>query len=65
MSWMMTLDLVKIGEEDDDNNYEDIEDDQSMICALMKEIADIESGHGEELSDVDKKVAPRLEQRRN
>ena len=31
-----------------------------MICALMKETADIESGHGEELSDVDKKVASKL-----
>ena len=50
----------EIGEEDDDNNDEDIDDDQSMICALMKEIADIESGHGEELSDVDKKAASKL-----
>ena len=50
----------EIGEEDDDNNDEDIDDNQSMICVLMKEIADIESGHGEELSDVDKKVASRL-----
>ena len=50
----------EIGEEDDDNNDEDRDDDQSMICALMKEIADIESGHGEELSDVDKKAASKL-----
>ena len=50
----------EIGEEDDDNNDEDIDDDQSMICALMKEIADIESGHGEELSDGDKKAASKL-----
>ena len=34
----------EVGEEDDDNNDEDIDDDQSMICALMKEVADIESG---------------------
>ena len=50
----------EIREEDDDNNDEDIDDDQSMICALMKEIADIESGRGEELSDGDKKVASKL-----
>ena len=50
----------EIGEEDDDNNVEDIDDDQSMICALMKEIADIESGHGEELSDVEKKGVSKL-----
>ena len=50
----------ELGEEDDDNNDEDIDDDQSMICALMKEIADIESGHGEELSDVDKNAASKL-----
>ena len=50
----------EIGEEDDDNNDEDIDDDQSMICALMKEIADIESGHGEELSDVEKKGEPKV-----
>ena len=50
----------EVGEEDDDNNDEDIDDDQSMICALMKEIADIESGSGEELSDGDKKAASKL-----
>ena len=50
----------EIGEEDDDNNDEDIYDDQSMICALIKEIADIKSGHGEELSDVDKKAVSKL-----
>ena len=50
----------EIGEEDDDNNDEDIDDDQSMIRALMKDIDDIESGHGEELSDGDKKVASKL-----
>ena len=50
----------EIREEDDDNNDEDIDDDQSMICALMKEIADIESGHGDELSDVEKKEASKL-----
>ena len=31
-----------------------------MICALMKEIADIKSGIGEELSDGDKKVVSKL-----
>ena len=50
----------ELGEEDDDNNDEDIDDDQSMICALMKETAEIESGHGEELSDVDKNAASKL-----
>ena len=50
----------EIREEDDDNNDEDIDDDQSMICALMKEIADIESEHGEELSDGDKKAVSKL-----
>ena len=50
----------EVGEEDDDNSDEDIDDDQSMICALMKEIADIESGSGEELSDGDKKAASKL-----
>ena len=50
----------EIREEDDDNNDEDIDDDQSMIHALMKEIADIESGRGEELSDGDKKVVSNL-----
>ena len=49
----------EVREEDDDNNDEDIDDNQSMICALMKEIADIESGSGE-LSDGDKKVASKL-----
>ena len=33
----------EIGEEDDDNSDEYIDDNQSMICALVKEIADIES----------------------
>ena len=50
----------ELGEEDDDNNDEDIDDDQSMICALMKEIADIDSGHGEELSDGDKNAASKV-----
>ena len=50
----------EVGEEDDDNNDEDIDDDQLMICALMKEIADIKSGGGEELSDGDKKAASKL-----
>ena len=49
-----------IGDEDDDNNDEDIDDNQSMIHALMKEIADIKSGCGVELSDGDKKVASKL-----
>ena len=39
---------------------EDIDDDQSMIHALMKEIADIKSGRGEELSGGDKKAASNL-----
>ena len=50
----------EVGEEDDDNNDEDIDDDQSMIHALMKEIADIESGSEEVLSDGDKKAASKL-----
>ena len=50
----------EVGEEDDDNNDEDIDDDQSMIHALMKEIADIESRSGEELSDGEKKAASKL-----
>ena len=50
----------EIGEEDDDNNDEDIDDNQSMICALMKKIADIKSRHGEELSDVEKKGASKV-----
>ena len=50
----------EVREEDDDNNDEYIDDDQSMICALVKEIADIESGSGEELSDGDKKAASKL-----
>ena len=50
----------EIGEEDDDKNDEDIDDDQSMICSLMKEIADIKSGHREELSDVEKKGASKV-----
>ena len=50
----------EVREEDDDNNDEDIDDDQSMINDLMKEIADIESGSGEELSDGDKKAASKL-----
>ena len=50
----------EVREEDDDNNDEDIDDNQSMIRALMKEIADIESGSGEELSDGDKKAASKL-----
>ena len=47
-------------EEDDGENDEDIDDDQSMIRALMKEIADIESGHGEEVSDADKNAASKV-----
>ena len=50
----------ELGEDDDDNHDEDIDDDQSMICMLMKEIANIESGHGEELSDVDKNSASKV-----
>ena len=50
----------ELGEEDDDNNDEDIDDDKSMICALMKEIAEINSGHEEELSDVDKNASSKL-----
>ena len=50
----------EIGEEDDDNNDEDIDEDQTMICALMKKIADIKSRHGEELSDVEKKGASKV-----
>ena len=50
----------EVGEEDDDNNDEDIDDDQSMIHALMKEIADIESRSGEELSDGEKKAVSKL-----
>ena len=51
----------EIREENEDSNDEDIDDDQSMICALMKAIADIKSGSGEELSDGIKKAASKLE----